>query len=248
MNRSRGHLLRLLRRPRKGDPRRCSSVDILAREIPGGFLRCSSVGRCSSVDILAREIPRLAVQILLANCLFLVGAWSLPPVVQKPPQPPSPPFSDPSHSLAADYLCPIGSLSLSLSLSSGLLPSHQSSLSFFTGSHPLPLLSRHCYCVNWVAVTAPPIPTVPTLRNPGHRDCRLRLFAVPLVSLLSYVCIGPANKEVNKKKKLDKKIEWKPLFKNNNKLKSTKELNRKKSNFNKSMFLPHLQDKMHQKK
>ncbi|MQL99165.1 hypothetical protein Taro_031886 [Colocasia esculenta] len=90
---SRGHLLRLLRRPREGDPwhcssvdilareiadgflrcsyvGRCSSVDILAREIPGGFLRCSSVGRCSSVDILAREIPRLAVQILLAPGVF----------------------------------------------------------------------------------------------------------------------------------------------------------------------------------
>ncbi|MQM03089.1 hypothetical protein Taro_035864 [Colocasia esculenta] len=90
---SRGHLLRLLRRPHEGDPwrcssvdilareipdrflrcsyvGRCSSVDILAREIPGGFLRCSSVGRCSSVDILAREIPRLAVQILLAPGVF----------------------------------------------------------------------------------------------------------------------------------------------------------------------------------
>ncbi|MQM16586.1 hypothetical protein Taro_049545, partial [Colocasia esculenta] len=95
---SRGHLLRLLRRPREGDPWRCSSVDILAREIPGGFLRCSyvgrcssvdilareilggflrcsSVGRCSSVDILAREIPRLAVQILLGVGMLLEGIF-----------------------------------------------------------------------------------------------------------------------------------------------------------------------------
>ncbi|MQL68288.1 hypothetical protein Taro_000572 [Colocasia esculenta] len=165
--RSRGHLLRLLCRPRKGDPRRCSSVDILAREIPGGFLRCSSVGRCSSVDILAREIPRRLES--SSRCAEATAT-------------PFPSFLGPL-SLSRSRL----SLSdwLSLSLSSGLLPSHQSSLSFFTGSHPLPLLSRHCYCVNWVAVTAPPIPTVLTLRNPGHRDCRLRLFAAPLVSLLS---------------------------------------------------------------
>ncbi|MQL79145.1 hypothetical protein Taro_011587, partial [Colocasia esculenta] len=128
-----GNLLWLLLRPREGDPRRCTSVDILAREILGGFLRCFFVGRCSSVDILAREIPRR-----LESSPRCAEATATP----------FPSFLGPLNSLAADYLCPIGSLSLA-------------------------------------AVTAPPIPTVLTLRNPGHRDCRLRLFAAPLVSLLS---------------------------------------------------------------